>query len=342
MNKKLYLTAFLSFFISAMAMAQTTLDVDFSGLGFLDNREYKDFISRSRTYSGSRIALDFGLNVDSLNSFVVGANGIHEFGAVPFFLKVDPIAYYQFHNKNWQFNIGEFSRTGLIDNYPRALLNDTLQYYRPNIEGMFLRYLSNNKSFTETLWIDWVSRQTDTQREEFLFGLEGKYQPDHYGPFYISHYFLLLHDAGAAILTPDDHIMDNGGAQVRLGLDFSHKTILDSLSIEAGGMVSLERTRGVDQLQTPAGFVASAYLSYWRLAIFNEFYAGKGSHIIYGDSFYEKKFYNRLDFIITPFVASRLKGQFVFTVHKTPGFTSNQEAFKLTYDLGRRKIATFN
>jgi hypothetical protein len=341
MNRKLYLLVLFTFFASGLAMAQTTLDVNFNGLGFMDNREYKDFVSRSRTYSGARTALDFGLNIDSLNSFVVGANAIHEFGAIPYFLKVDPVAYYKFNNKNWQFNIGEFPRAGLVDNYPRALLNDTLQYYRPNVEGMFLRYISNNKSFTESLWIDWVSRQTDTQREEFLFGLQGKYKPNPYGPFYISHYFLLLHDAGAAILTPDDHIMDNGGAQVRLGVDFSHKTFLDSLSVEAGIMTSLERTRGVDQLQTPKGFVASAYLSYWRLAIFNEFYAGQGSHILYGDSFYEKKFYNRTDFIITPFVASRLKGQFVFTMHKTPGFTSNQEAFRLTYDLGRRVIARF-
>lgn len=339
MNRKLYLLVLFTFFASGLAMAQTTLDVNFNGLGFMDNREYKDFVSRSRTYSGVRTALDFGLNVDSLNSFVVGANAIHEFGAIPYFLKVDPVAYYKFNNKNWQFNIGAFPRAGLIDNYPRALLNDTLQYYRPNVEGMFLRYISNNKSFTESLWIDWVSRQTDTQREEFLFGLEGKYKPNPYGPFYISHYFLLLHDAGAAILTPNDHIMDNGGAQVRLGVDFSHKAFLDSLSVEAGVMTSLERTRGVDQLQTPKGFVASAYLSYWRLAIFNEFYAGQGSHIIYGDAFYEKKFYNRTDFIITPFVASRLKGQFIFTMHKTPGFTSNQEAFRLTYDLGRSVIA---
>ena len=342
MIKKLYLLIFLSFLSYGAAMAQTTLDVNFSGLGFLDNREYKDFVSRSRTYSGTRTALDFGLNIDTLNSFVVGANAIHEFGAIPYFLKVNPIAYYSFHNKNWLFNAGEFSRTGLIDNYPRALLNDTLQYYRPNIEGLFLRFINNEKNFTETMWIDWVSRQTDTQREEFLIGLEGKYKPNPFGPFYISHYFVLLHDAGAAILTPNDHIQDNGGAQVRLGLDLSHKTVLDSLSIEAGGMVSLERTRGVDQLQSPKAFVASAYLSYSRFAIFNEFYAGQGSHTIYGDSFYEKKFYNRLDFIITPFVASRLRGQFIFTVHRTPGFTSNQEAFKLTYDLGRRKIATFN
>ena len=83
MIKKLYLLTFLSFFACSVSIAQTTLDVNFNGLGFLDNREYKDFVSRSRTYSGTRTALDFGLNIDTLNSFVVGANAIHEFGAIP-------------------------------------------------------------------------------------------------------------------------------------------------------------------------------------------------------------------------------------------------------------------
>jgi hypothetical protein len=338
MIKKLYLVALLSFFTSAVAMAQTTLDVNFNGLGFLDNREYKDFILRSRTYSGTRTALDFGLNIDTLNSFVVGANAIHEFGAKPYFLKVDPIAYYRFKNKNWLFHIGEFPREGLVDDYPRALLNDTLRYYRPNIEGMLVRF-DNNKNFKETFWLDWVSRQTVTDREQFLFGMSGKYSPVAKGPFYISHYFLLLHDAGSA--SDANAITDNGGAQVKFGLDLSHHTFLDSLSFEAGGMMSIERTRGITGLHLPKGFIATAYLGWHWLALYDEFYSGQGSTIYYGDAFYEKKFYNRADFIFTPFVAKGLKGQFIFSVHRTPGYTSNQEAFRLTYDLGRRVIARF-
>ncbi|HEY4322996.1 MAG TPA: hypothetical protein VGN20_03390 [Mucilaginibacter sp.] len=339
MTKKFYFTILISLITCTAALAQS-IDVGFNALGFLDNREYKDFVSRSRTYSGVRTGLDFGIRIDSLNSFIVGANGIHEFGAVPYFLKVNPVAYYKFESHNWLFNAGAFSRTGLLDNYPRALLNDTLMYYRPNVEGLLARY--QNAHFMETGWIDWVSRQTDTEREQFLFGFEGKYKPSVSGSFYIVHYFMLEHNAGAAILTPDDHIQDNGGAQVRLGLDFSKKQhLLDSLSIEAGGMMSLERTRGVDGLQTPLGFVSSLYASHGRFAIFDEFYIGEGSHINFGDSFYSKHFYNRLDFIITPFSAHGLRGQFVFTIHRDPGYTSNQEAFRVTYDLGRKVIAKF-
>ena len=339
MIRKLYLITFLFLFAGTATLAQT-VDVKFNGLGFLDNREYKDFVERSHTYSGTRLALNFGLNLDSLNHFIVGANGIHEFGAKPYFLNVDPVAYYSYTGKNWLFNAGEFPRAGLIDDYPRALLNDTLMYYRPNVQGLLARY--HNEHFTETGWIDWLSRQTNTDREQFLFGFSGKYRPSATGIFYVTHYFLLMHNAGAAIPIPDDHIQDNGGAQVRLGLDFTHKqTVFDSLSVEAGGMISLERTRGVDNLQTPKGFIASVYLSYKRFALFDEYYNGQGSHIDYGDSFYEKKFYNRLDLVYTPLLFKGIKGQFVFSVHRTPGYTSNQEAFRITYDLGRKVIAKF-
>jgi hypothetical protein len=339
MLRKFYLIILISIITSTAALAQS-LDIHFNGLGFLDNREYKDFVARSRTYSGTRTALDLGLNLDSLNHFIVGVDAIHEFGAKPYFLKVNPIAYYKYESSKLLFDAGEFPREGLISNYPRALLNDTLRYYRPNVEGLLARY--HNEHFTETGWIDWVSRQTLTDREQFLFGFEGKWKPSLFGPFYISHYVLMMHDAGAEVLLPNDHIGDDGAAQVRLGLDFSRKqTTFDSLSFEAGAMASFQRRRGLGGAKTPVGFVSSAYLSYHRFAAFDEFYAGQGSEITYGDAFYEKKFYNRLDLIFTPFLFDHIKGQFIFSIHRTPGFTSNQEAFRITYDLGRKVIARF-
>ncbi|MBK0380511.1 hypothetical protein [Mucilaginibacter segetis] len=338
MLKKIYVFIILAIFTSAAAMAQD-VDVHFNGSVFFDNREYKEFINRSHTYSGTRLALDVGLNLDSLNHFIVGVNALHEFGGNPFFKRVNPVAYYSFTGKQWLFNAGEFPREGLLTNYPRALLNDTLRYFRPNIEGLLTTF--HNQHVSETVWIDWVSRQTNVDREQFLFGFSGKYQPVLNGPFYLAHYFFLLHDAGPAIPVPDDHIQDNGAAQVKLGLNFSHKTFLDSLNFEAGGMLSLERVRGVDGFQKPKGFVANAYLSYKRFALFDEFYKGDGHHITFGDAYYEKKTYNRLDIIYTPFLYKGLRGQFVLSLHQTPGYSSNQEAFRLSYDIGRRRLLKF-
>src|SRR5471030_2328677 len=116
MIKKLYLLIFISLLSSTITIAQQSLDINFNGLGFMDNREYKDFVARSRTYSGTRTALDLGLNLDSLNHFIVGVNAIHEFGAIPYFLKVNPVAYYKFESSKWLFDAGEFPREGLLSN----------------------------------------------------------------------------------------------------------------------------------------------------------------------------------------------------------------------------------
>jgi hypothetical protein len=338
MIRKIYLALIVLVLTTRIVSAQN-VDFHLNGMSFFDNREYKDFILRSRTYSGVRITADVGFNIDSNNHFIFGANALHEFGGNPFFVRVNPVAYYSYTGKQWLFNAGAFSREGLLTDYPRAMLNDTLRYFRPNIEGLLTRFKSSH--VTETVWIDWVSRQTNVDREQFLFGFSGRYQPSLNGPFYVAHYFFLLHDAGATIPVPDDHIRDNGAAQLKLGVNLSHKTFLDSLSIEAGGMLSLERTRGLDGWQKPTGFVANAYLGYKRFALYDEFYKGDGHHITFGDAFYEKNTYNRLDIIYTPFIAKGLKGQFVLSLHNTPGYSSNQEAFRLIYDIGRKNLVKF-
>ncbi len=341
MNKNFICSFCIAFLLSANVFAQGSLDIHFNALGFMDNREYAAFVERSRTYSGTRTTLDFGVNLDSLNHFIVGANGIHEFGAHPYYLKVDPIAYYHYESKKWTFNVGEFPREGLLTQYPRALLNDTLRYYRPNVEGL-LTSLHTQYGY-ETIWIDWISRQSPTDREQFLFGVQGTYLPNPKGPFYLSHYFYLMHNAGAEILLPDDHVYDNGGAQVRVGLDFSHKTVFDSLKFETGAMISLERERGLTEFVIPKGFVASAYISYHKFAFYDEFYAGQGSHITYGDAFYQKPTYNRLDIIYSPFIFKHIKGQFILSLHQTPGIKGDsQQAFRVIYDLGRKTLVKFN
>ncbi|OOQ58223.1 hypothetical protein [Mucilaginibacter pedocola] len=338
MHKKIYL--FLVTVLIARAAAAQTVDIHFNGSVFFDNREYKESLIRSRTYSGTRLALDVGLNLDSANRFVFGANGLHEFGAKPYFLKVNPVAYFEHNGKNWLFNAGMFPREGLLTDYPRALLNDTLRYFRPNVEGLYAQYHVGN--FKQAVWIDWTSRQTDTEREQFLFGFSGKYQPFKKGPLYVADYFFLLHDAGPAIPIPDDHIRDNGAIQLKLGANFSHRTFLDSLNIEAGGMMSFERERNVSGFKKPAGFVANAFLSYKRFALYDEFYKGDGHAVAYGDAYYQYKTYNRLDIIYTPFLYKGLTGQFILSFHQTPFSSgSNQEAFRLSFDLGRKRIAKF-
>ena len=341
MTKKFYLIIFFGFLFANGAFAQTLFDVHFNGFAFLDDHEYDALIPLRKTISGTRTDIDFGFHPDSLNSFVVGVNTLHEFGGQPFFVQANPVAYYQYSDKQFLIMGGEFPRQGLLSQYPRALLNDTLMYYRPNVEGILLR--RQNATGYETGWIDWLSRQTATNRNQFLAGFLGKLNPDFSGPFYFSHFFMFMHDAGTKPLQPNSPIEDNGGAQVRLGLDMSHKQkLFDSLSFEVGAMGSAHRVRSEFNFMYSKGFVASFFASYKTISFYDEFYKGQPNYILYGDPFYVKPIYNRLDVTYTPIVINRLKCSFMFSFHQSPArLTDLSEVFHAVYDLGRVKIAKF-
>jgi len=322
--------------LSAGTTKAQELEGNLSFFGFMDNREYIKSGRYSQTIFGTRISPEVGLRLDSVHRLRVGFNALYEFGSqrANFFDKIEPVIYYQYEKDKLDFFIGSFPRLNLVDDYPRGLLSDTLNYYRPNVQGMLAKYETGN--FRQVIWLDWTSRQTDVDRETFIFGLSGKYQT---GKFFISHHAYMFHNAAAAIKVPDEHLQDNGAATVKLGADLSRSTILDSLTIAAGGMMSFERTRSVSDFSTPKGFVADLYAGYRRFSITNTFYAGEGHHLILGDRFYNAKTYNRIDFGWTPIVSKNISGRFVFTYHFADGIMDNQQAFFLRYNLsGSRRL----
>jgi hypothetical protein len=318
---------------------QRSLDIHFNGFAFIDDHEYDALIPLRKTISGTRTAIDIGYNLDSLNHFVIGTNALHELGGVPYFVQVNPVAYYSFHNKEWLFDGGEFPREGLLSQMPRGLLNDSVQYYRPNVEGFLLRHTS--KFGYETGFIDWISRQTPTNRNQFMTGELGTFIPDPGHAFYISHYFLVEHNAGSKSDTAAD-IQDSGGGQLRLGLDFSHRTIFDSLKFEAGFMFTAHRTRSIDQLQFSKGFVSTVYISIKRFSLLDEFYRGQPNYLAYADPFYTLKIFNRADFMYTAFLGKHLKGQFFLGLIQSPARLQDSEpGFRVVYDIGRKTLARF-
>lgn len=361
MSPKIYLTVISFFLTASVVIAQqqnntndsvhtilgsqsrgtaNSLDIHFNGFAFLDDHEYDALIPLRKTISGTRTALDLGYNLDSSNHFVVGINALHEFGGKPYFLKADPVAYYSYDSKHWLFNAGQFPRQDLLTQYPRALLNDTMQYYRPNVQGLLIR--SRHKLGYETAWIDWISRQTPTDRNQFMAGELGTFIPYPGHLFYISHFFLFEHDAGSKSDTTAA-IQDSGGAQIRLGLDFSHRTLFDSLKFEIGGMGTAHRTRTLYNFKISRGFVASVYMSYKCFSIFDEFYRGDPNYLTFADPFYSKPIYNRFDFIYSAFMGKHLKGQFILGLHQSPGrLSDSQPGFKVIYDIGRKTLARFN
>lgn len=306
-------------------------NVDFHG--FADNREYAKSGRYSQSILGVRIAPDVMLAVDSVHFIHAGVNFLHEFGSKGTNAEqFTPTIYYNYKQAGHDFYIGMFPRRTLLSDYPRALLNDTLSYYRPNVEGMLWRYTGNH--FYQQLWIDWTSRQTEIEREQFMVGISGRVN---FGGAYVAHHLTLWHDAGRKNNTDANErpVRDNGAAAVKLGVDFSPFVFLDSLDINAGGVIAYDRLRGVYDWRLPKGFMSDLYAEYRNVFIANTLYAGEGLDVAYGDRFFTADFYDRLELGWKPLRYKGLEGKFTLSFHFTPGAIDNQQQFTLQYQLGR-------
>src|SRR5690606_34317709 len=184
------------------------------------------------------------------------------------------------------------------------------------------------------IWIDWTSRQTETEREQFMVGISGRVN---LGIAYFAHHITLWHDAGRKNNTDVNEmpVRDNGATALKLGLDLSPFVFLDSLDINGGGVIAYDRLRGIYNWRLPTGFMSDIYAEYRKIFLANTLYAGEGLNIAYGDRFYRADFYNRLEVGWKPLQYKGLESKFTLSFHFTQGAIDNQQQFTLQYNLGR-------
>ncbi len=281
--------------------------------GFLDNREYFS-IGNPQTIFGSRVWGEIGADLGDHHRFRAGINYLYEFGYTASAHIPDVTMYYRYDAGKVDFMIGAFPRKNLPD-YPLFFLSDTLNYYRPNMEGACLGY--TGKNWQQHVFIDWMSRQTDDRPERFIFGFGGNVRM---GMFFLEDHFLMAHLAAKGIPDPGFHLRDNGGFHMNVGLDLSEKVFLDTLVLRIGGLLSLDRTRGVDPgWQTPAGILGQLDLEYRSFGLSGLLYRGEGHTFFYGDPFYKLRQYGRLDLYFIPFRNKNVDLKIDFAIHFAGG-----------------------
>ncbi len=316
---------FLFFFLLlANTLNAQYFDWRFKFYGFADNREYKSEVQVPQTIFGTQFSPELGLKFDSLHTVSLGVNALFEFGSNKFADKVLPLMYYQFDGDKFKFKFGSFSRHNVLANSPEAIYYDSLYYFRPIINGFHWKYYGN--LFSQSVYLDWTSRQTEARRETFIMGGHGKY---HFGNLFIFNHMYMYHYAKSADPVPNEFIRDNGVLYILLGYNTTSITPFDSLSISIGGIQSYERSRNDMIWHTPYGFVVEVIAQYKGFGIRNILYNGQGHNLDWGDPFYRLKRYNRLDFFFTPLCYPRVKGRFGISMHFAEGKISHQQQFLL-------------
>lgn len=303
--KKLFIVLFSFLSISALAQ-EFEYQVLFEGIG--DNREYFSGEAMSQTILGSRGAFEVGVKTGN-QRIRGGLSHLLEFGSDIDYHKPKLIMYYEYEDVHKTFLFGAFPRRGRID-FPLAMLTDTLLYYRPNIEGL-LGEVRWNWGF-QNGFVDWVSRQTDVKRENFMAGFSGEIFHQN---LFLENYILMFHDAGPGINLPGDHIKDYLGYALQAGVRTTENSIFYT-EIKAGVLSSSFRERTVtDGFENTTSFFAEANGRYKNFGVKSVLNAGGGHRFAYGDRFYQVENYWRTDAIWYFINRKNVKGRFNLSFH---------------------------
>jgi hypothetical protein len=190
------------------------------------------------------------------------------------------------------------------------MLTDTLLYYRPNIEGMYGKV--NWNWGNQNVFIDWISRQTETNREIFTAGTSGEI---YYKNLFIENYILMTHVAQAMIRIPGKTVEDYLGFVVQGGIKTSEKAKITGF-LKAGILESTYRDRALsDGFINEISFFAEATGRYRNFGIKSVLNSGAGHKFKYGDLFYRAKNYLRTDVIWYFINHDKVKGTFNLSFH---------------------------
>ncbi len=284
-------------------------------LGFdqiLDNREYFTEYAKHQTIFGIRINPGIGFSFDTVHRIVCGVNFMYEFGGELFGVIPQIDLYYSYSTERLQAFFGSFPRNEVLS-YPLMILTDSLDYYRPNIEGSSIRYSWEWGSIHG--WVDWTGRATEDTRESILAGIDATFSA---GMFFISPRTTRYHLARTEAVDDNNRLRDDGSIQIEAGIDLSERVLMDRLTISSGIVSTYVRARPADFLWFN-GWLSSMDMKYKIFGIRGSYYLGGTSPLHYGDRLYNSGNYGRLDLFVDPFKNPRLSSKIGWNFHILPG-----------------------
>ena len=301
MFKRLLAIIILSLTILPLASQEVEWSIDASMV--VNNREGgKDDYTPDQTFMFTRLAPELGISM---------LEGEHQLkGGIVWYqpmiddlsgYKILPTLYYRYNRPDgWHVTAGLFPRSLMTEATPRYMWSDSLNYVQPNLRGVMAQLVKPG-GYAEFA-VDWRQMQTEHQREAFtsMFNTDWRVK----GPLKLRGHFQYSHLAKSVSHAPGEFVNDDVLINPMLSLDFSHRTMLDSLRVSAGSIITLERNRGEEVWHNQAGFLLTATARWRWLQLDESLYAGQalfplyplyGSQLNLGDPYYNNKVYSRTD-----------------------------------------------
>ena len=272
MRKWLY--AILTLLLTAVPSVAQEVEWSIDASMVVNNREGgNDDYTPDQTFMFTRLAPELGISM---------FNGEHQLkGGVVWYqpmiddlsgYKVLPTLYYRYNRPDgWHVTAGLMPRSLMVQRAPRYMWSDSLNYVQPNLRGVMAQ-LIKPAGYAEVA-VDWRQMQTEHQREAFtvLFNTDWLVA----APLRLGGHLQYSHLAKSISHAVGEYVNDDLLINPMAGLDFSHRTALDSLRVDAGAIITMERNRGEERWHNQAGFLATATARWHWLQLDETFYAGQ-------------------------------------------------------------------
>lgn len=277
-----------------------------------DNREYFSEYAFPQTIFGARLDAALLFHVDSTSHFAAGMSYFYENGSSVLENSPNVILYYEYSGDKLALNFGSFPRREKLE-MPDVFLNDTLNYYRPNVEGALLSYTGSIGKVQG--FIDWTGRVSEDRRETFLAGFTSEIFA---GKIFIEPSFLMYHNARSYASSDTIHLQDNGIMSILAGYSVNETGKSISLKLSSGFISSYNRFRP-DEFSWGKGIISNIKLGYGIFGLKGVYYFGTPIEFEYGDPFYRSGNYGRLDLFADPFRNPRIQSKIGWNLHFVPG-----------------------
>lgn len=300
-----WLLAILTLILTIPPLAAQEVEWSVDASILLNNREGgDDSYSPDQTFAFTRLAPELGVSLMEGRHVLKGGVAWYQ----PMIdnmkgYKVLPTLYYRYNDNNgWHVTAGLLPRTLMVKRAPRYMWSDSLNYCQPNIRGIMAQ-LIKPAGYSEFL-VDWRQMQTERQREAFTIMLNNDWRIA--GPLSLGGHIQYSHLAMSRSHDESEHVNDDIIINPMASLDLSHRSALDSLRLSAGALIGMQRDRGIEQWDKPAGFIATATARWRWIELDETFYTGQrlmplyakfGSQLIQGDPYFNHKTYSRTDLV---------------------------------------------
>ena len=298
---------------------------------YFDNREYTYQRMQSGTLFATRLTPTVGVGFGN-HGIVAGISWIQPIDSHIELSRFKPVIYYRYDTPAFAMSMGLFPRTQLIEPLDDFLQTDSLAFFSPNIQGALFQHRSH-LGYVEAL-VDWRGIPTEKTREAFMIVAQGRI---HITPWLFAGGAVAMnHLARAKNESPENvtHVTDNVMIRPYVGVDFSHRTVLDSLTLRCGYLTTLDRERGVTSWLTSHAFVADLTVEWRFLGLRDKFYYGSAAQPLYdkfqytlyqGEAYYSTPWHNRLDVYAYIFRNSFVNCFASLNFHFTPGCVGLQQ-----------------